>query len=277
MIQIITDSTADLPPQVAEAAGVWVVPLSVRFGSEVYRDGIDMTGDEFYGRLLKSATLPSTAAVSPGAFVEKYREALAVGKQVLSIHISSKLSATYSAAVLAAAEFDDDRIAVVDSRSASLGLGLLVLRAAAAARGGASLAEVRDLVEGLKPHVHIYVALDTLENLYKGGRIGRASVMMGTLLSIKPIITVIDGEVAPVERVRTMGRALNRLVDLVRELSPVDRIAVVYTDVPETARHLRDMVQSVVPDQEILICQAGPAIGTYIGHGAVAVMFLRRT
>ncbi len=274
-VQVITDSTADIPPALAQAAGIWVVPLSVRFGSEVYRDGVDITADQFYGKLRSWPGLPATSAPAAGIFAERYREALAAGRSSLGIHLSSKLSGTYSAAATAAAEFGDE-VAVLDSRSASMALGWIVLAAAERARAGASLAEVRELAESLIPRAHVYLTLDSLENLRKGGRIGRATALLGTLLNVKPIITVIDGEVAPVERVRTFGKALSRLAELVAQHGPIERLAVGYTDVPEVAGTLRELVEKVLPGVEVLTFQAGPVIGTHVGHGAVGITFITR-
>jgi len=273
MLQIITDSTADLSPDVAAAAGIWVVPLTVRFGQESYQDGVDLSKDEFYAKLRVSPKLPATAAPPPGVFAARYAAALAAGKQVLAIHLSRELSSTYSAALLAAAEFGDD-VAVADSRSTSMGLGMLALRAAEAARAGASLAEARRLVQELAPCLRIFLALGTLENLHKGGRIGRASVLLGALLSVKPIISVVDGYIEPVERVRTFSRALRRLVELTREHEPSGHVAVGYTDVPEVAQQLRAMLLQEMPGLDVSIYQGGSTIGTYVGHGAVATLFL---
>lgn len=274
MIQVVVDSTADIPSHLREELGIRVVPLSVRFGEEVYQDGVDLTGDQFYHRLAHVSALPSTAAPSPGAFAAVYQEALAKGRQVLSIHISSKLSGTYAAAALAAREFGADHVAVVDSKSASMALGWLAVKTAEEAHAGASLAQLRDLVHRLAPRAYVYLALDTLENLRKGGRIGRASALLGTLLNVKPVVTVSEGEVSPVERVRTMGKTLTRLVELAKAHEPIERIAVGYTDVPETAERLREMMAAALPGRDVLFFQAGPTIGTYVGHGAVGAVFL---
>ncbi len=259
----------------AQAAGIWVVPLSVRFGSEVYRDGVDITADQFYARLRSWPGLPATSAPAAGVFAEKYREALAAGKKVLGIHLSGKLSGTYSAAASAAAEFGDD-VVVLDSKSASMAMGWIVLLAAEQARAGASLARLRALVESLIPRAYVYLTLDTLENLRKGGRIGRAAALLGALLNVKPIITVIDGEVAPVERVRTFARALARLADLIEQHSPIERLAVGYTDLPEVADALHEQLARVLPGRDVLTFQAGPVVGTHVGHGAAGVTFVRR-
>jgi DegV family protein with EDD domain len=274
-VQIVTDSTSDIPQELAAAAGIWIVPLNITFGAETLKDRVDIGPDEFYERLRHAAALPRTSAPSPGAFIETYRQATMLDRSVLSIHISAKLSGTYGAARIAAGEFGDDQVMVVDSRQASMGLGWIALLAAERAKTGASLEELREYVNGLLPRVTIYVLLDTLENLRRGGRIGRASALLGTMLKVKPIITVSKGEVTPVEKVRLFARATTRLVEMARANAPLERLAVAYTDVPEVASRIRSQLQEALPSTDPLVFQAGPVIGTYVGHGAVAVMFVR--
>lgn len=273
MIQVVTDSTADIPPELVKAAGIWVVPCTIHFGTETYRDGIDLAGDAFYQKMREYPTLPKTAAPAPGEFLAAYRRARDAGHDVLSLHVSHKVSSTYNNALLAAAQFGE-RVAVIDSLTASMANGLLVLRAAAAARSGATLAELRRYAESLVPRLNLYVGADTLENLRKGGRIGRATAFLGTMLNIKPLIAVVDGEVVPVERVRTMGRTLNRMVELMQERDPEGPVAVGYTDVPEAARMIRELVEQAMPRLETITYQAGPAVGTHAGRGAVGLAFV---
>jgi DegV family protein with EDD domain len=276
MLQVVVDSTADIPANLVRDSDILVVPVTVRFGNVVYLDGVELAGDAFYDKLRASPSLPTTAAVPPVDFVAAFRRALAEGRDVLTITVSSKVSSTYNAALMAAAEVDPERIAVVDSLSASMGCGLLALRAAEAAQQGATLAEARQLALALVPRTHLYVAVDTLENLRRGGRIGHASAWLGTLLNIKPLIAV-DGEVHPVERIRTMARCLARLAELTRQREPAGRLAVGYTDVPEVVPTLAALVEQAAPGQEIIVYQAGPAVGTHAGRGAVGVAFLGST
>lgn len=273
-VKIVTDSTCDIPPSIARELDIDLVPLTVHFGSEVYRDGVDLTAEQFYRRLRGSSALATTAAPSPGAFGVAFKQAVSAGREVLSINVSAKLSATYRNALMAASEFESDRIAVVDARTTSMALGWVVVRAAEEARNGASLTELRFLVDRLLPHAHVHLTLDTLENLRKGGRIGRAASLLGTILNVKPIITVLDGEPAPFERVRTMERALKRLAEVARERMPLERLAVGYTDVRETGERLRELVEREVPGMEILTFQAGPVVGNYVGRGGVGVVTL---
>ncbi|MHB1417717.1 MAG: DegV family protein, partial [Chloroflexota bacterium] len=225
--------------------------------------------------LATSPSLPTTSAPAPGAFIEAYRAAIASGKRVLSIHVSGTLSGTHNAAALAAAEFPEGQVTVVDSRNVSMGLGWIALRAAAEARAGATLERIRELVEGLIPRSHLYAVLDTLENLRRGGRIGRAAAFLGTILSVKPIVTVAYGEVMPVEKVRLLDRALARLVDIAKEHAPIEQMAVAQTDAPETMERLCKMVAEAMPDLEILTYRAGSVVGALAGPGAVALVFVR--
>lgn len=273
-VKIVTDSTADIPRALAESLDIAVVPLTVHFGSEVYRDGVDISAEQFYRRLRAASTLATTAAPAPGAFAATFREAAGEGREVLSINVSARLSATYHNALMAAGEFDSDRIAVVDSRTTSMALGWIVIRAAEEARAGASLTELRFLVNQLLPLSHVHLTMDTLENLRKGGRIGRASALLGTLLNVKPIITVTDGEPAPFERVRTLERAIQRLAAIAKARMPLQRLAVGYTDDPAPAARLRRLLEDELPAMDILTYQAGPIVGNYVGRGGVGVITL---
>ncbi|MHB1132066.1 MAG: DegV family protein [Chloroflexota bacterium] len=273
MLRIITDSAADVPPALREAHGIWAVPAIVRFGAEAYRDGVDLSPDEFYARMANSAELPATAAAAPGAYAEAYRRAVEQGDDVLMLTVTSRASSIYASASLAAAEFGE-RVAVVDTLNATMGQGLLALRAAEAVRAGASLGEARRLVEALVPRAHLYVLLDTLENLRRGGRIGGAAAWLGSLLSIKPIIAMVEGEIHPVERVRTLERAVRRIVELTLAHAPEGPVAIGYTDVPETHGAVRRLVEQAAAGLEIVDFRAGPAIGTHAGHGAVGIAFI---
>ncbi|MCL5109984.1 MAG: DegV family protein [Chloroflexi bacterium] len=277
MLQVVVDSTADIPANLTRDLDVQVVPVTVRFGNDVYLDGVDLAGDAFYEKLRASPTLPTTAAPAPADFAVAFRRALDAGRDILAITVSSKVSSTYNSALLAAAEVGPERVAVVDSLSASMGCGLLALRVAEAARQGASLAEARRLAADLVPRAHLYVAVDTLESLRRGGRIGHASAWLGTLLNIKPLIAVDDGEVHPVERIRTLLRCLARVAEMTGQRAPDGRVAVGYTDAPDLVRTLVGLVEQAAPGREVIVYQAGPAVGTHAGRGAVGVAFLGST
>ena len=202
-VRVVTDSTADLPAKVIQEWGITVIPLQVNFGTEVYRDGVDLQPDEFYRKLVSSSVLPTTSVPPPGSFTEVYKKLSTNGDDVLSIHLSSKLSGTYNSARLAAKDLGNKRVEIIDSLSLSMGMGILVVVAARAARTGASLEEVTALVHRAMKRCYLVGLLDTLEYLQKGGRIGRARAFLGHVLNLKPLLTIRDGEVYPMDRVRT--------------------------------------------------------------------------
>lgn len=272
-VQVVTDSTSDIPLELANSAGIDVVPLTIRFGHEVYADGVGLTGEAFYEKLRQSPVIPTTSAPSPGDFLEVYRRGIERGKQVVSIHISGQVSATYNSAVLAAQEFPG-RVHVVDSRNVSMAVGWVALRAAAAARAGANIGTVKSLVEDMLPRAHLYAVLGTLENLRRGGRLGRAATFLGTVMQVKPILTVSNGVVSPVEKVRLINRALERLVDIAQEHAPIEHMAVAQTDAPGTFDQLRQIVAEKMPGLQLLGYRAGAIIGALAGPGAVALVFI---
>lgn len=274
-VQVITDSTADIPEEMASALGIWTVPLTVSFGAETYADRIELSPPQFYEKMAASKELPKTSAPAPGLFHEYYAKAIAAGRQVVSIHLSNKFSGTVAAARVAASEFESGLVTVIDSYQASMGCGFLVLEAAEMARAGADHQQIVDHINALLPRVAIYVLLDSLENLRRGGRIGKASALLGTMLSVKPIITVTNGEASPVEKVRLLNRAISRLVGIALENAPFRRLAVAYSDDRQIAEQVAGMLAERLPGVEPLIYQAGPVIGTYVGRGAVATIFVR--
>ena len=269
-IKIVTDSTADLPPWLAEAWGITVVPLEVRFGSEVYRDGVDLDADGFYHKLTTSPSFPATSQPSPGAFAEVYRRLIQEGQEVLSLHISAKLSGTYAAALAGRAALNSPgRIEVVDSLQCSMGLGLLGLLAARMA--DSPMAQILEQLRRAIPRTYLLGVVDSLEYLRRGGRIGKVEAFLGTLLKVKPIIACVDGEAHPLERVRTRERALERLVERVRDLGPLEEMAVLHsTDAAEAERFLERLAPTL-PLEKLHRARFGPVLGTYLGPGAFGV------
>jgi DegV family protein with EDD domain len=269
-VRIVTDSSADLDPEDAARLGVEVVPLSIRFGDEEYTDGVDLSVAEFYEKLASSADLPETAAPSPGAFEVAFkRQAEAGADAVVCINLSSGLSATYQSAQTAASAGELD-VRVVDSRSITSGLGTQVILAAEAAAGGASADEVVALAEDLSKRTHILGALDTLDNLKKGGRIGNAQALLGSLLSIKPLLDISSGEVEEAGKARTRRRALEWLRDQIFALPAVEHLCVAHG----MATDLDDMLALLsprFPADSIRVTTIGPTIGT---HGGPRVMGL---
>jgi DegV family protein with EDD domain len=250
------------------------VPLSIRFGSDELVDRRDQTPKEFWARVAESPVLPETAAPSPGAFEEAYRGLAKAGRDaIVCVTLSSALSATYQAAQLAAqAVADEIPVRVVDSRAVTMAEGLLAVRAAELGAAGSSLDEVVEAHEKLVPTIRTYAALDTLENLKKGGRIGSAGAFLGSLLSIKPIIEVADGKVEPESKQRTRSKSLRYLVDKVRQFPKVENLAVMHGDAPDIDEFL-DMMNEVYPRENIILGDLGAVIGAHAGPRTIGITF----
>jgi len=270
-IGVVTDSTADLKPAVQERFGLVVVPLIVNWDGQTFRDKIDLTTADFYQRLRTSKTLPKTGAPSMAAFEAAFREQLKTHDALISVNLASKLSGTYEVARKAAESVDPQRISVVDSGSVSVCLGWLAEMAATLAQQRPTPVEIVKQLEDMRGRLRILALVETLEFLQRGGRIGRAAAMVGTLLSVKPILSVRDGEVAPVERVRTMNGALRRLVELAVALGPVERLGVVDSDSEANATEVERQLRAHYPDLTIDRGELGPVVGTHGGPGVVGV------
>ena len=273
-IRIVTDTASDLPPELAAQHGIHLVPLTVRFGAEELVDRRDLTPAEFWARVATSPVLPETAAPSPGAFEEAFRGAAADGAQgVVCVTISSALSATHEAARLGAEAVKDAiEVRVVDSRAVTMAEGTVALTAARSAAGGHSLDEVEAAAQAMVPRTRTFAALDTLENLRKGGRIGAAQALLGSMLSIKPIIQVAGGKVEPESKQRTRGRSLRYLADKVREAGPVENLAVLHGSAPDL-EELLGLLSDVCPRDDILVGEVGAVIGTHAGPRVIGVTF----
>lgn len=274
-VRIVTDSTTDFTVDEGAALGVTIVPLLVRFGDEAFADRVEMAVDAFYARLETSRTLPTTSQPTPAAFEAAFRPLLDADADVLCITLSAKLSGTHNSAEVARSHLDQTRITVVDSEQASLATQTLVREAVRLARAGQSLADVAASVEALKPRVHIVATIDTLEYLRRNGRIGRAAAVVGGLVSLKVLITVQDGVVAPLERVRTRARALERVRQRISEAAPFyGPIMVGHSDDRPTAEALADALRREYPGHEIYISELGPVIGAHAGPGTVGAGFI---
>ena len=271
-IRIVTDSTSDIPAGLAEELGITVVPANVVIDDVNYRDGVDLTPDEFYRRLTTGNRLPTTSQPSMGAFQSTYQPLLEQGDEIVSIHISSKLSGTVNSATQAKASLGDSvPIEVIDSNSASIALTLIVVAAARLAQQSAAYQQVAEQVRRDLGLTSTVFALDTLEFLQKGGRIGKAQAFMGSLLSVKPILTLMDGEVHPLERPRNHQRAVRRLLELTREHTPVSQVGVIYSTEPDWVADLRSQLGDLIPEEQIITARFGPALGTYVGPRAIGV------
>jgi DegV family protein with EDD domain len=274
-VRIVTDSACDLPANLAQDQRIEIVPLTIRFGDQEFVDREDLSPREFWARCQASPTLPETAAPAPGMFEERFRKLAAEGATgIACVCISSKLSATMQAAELAArAVADELPVRVVDSLSASIGEGLITLVAADAAAGGASLDDVVTAATDVVPRTRVYGALDTLENLKKGGRIGGARAMIGSMLSIKPVIQVVDGVVEEESKQRTRSRSIAHLVSRVREQGRVDRLAVMHAEAPDVDSVV-DQLDALHPRDEIIVTNIGAVIGTHAGPRSIGVSFV---
>ncbi len=276
-VHIITDSSCDLSEEVATGLGITVVPLEIRFGMQSFTDREELSTADFWKRCRASDELPSTAAPSPGAFAQAYQRAADAGAaEVVVITLSGDLSATIEAAQQAASELPSGLTChVVDSRTVSAGLGLLVIAAAELAATGADGSQIAGAVRETVQRVRVHAALDTLENLRKGGRIGAAQSLLGSVLSIKPLITVTDGRVEPAGKQRTRTRALAHLVDLVAAEGPnISQIAVMHADCDD----VDDFVARIAPltDTEPRVMLIGPVVGAHAGVGTIGVVFVTK-
>ena len=279
-VKVVTDSSCDLPRELAQEWDITMVPCYVNFGDETFRDIIDLNPDEFYSRLVSSPNLPTTSQPTVNDFLEVYRDLSGQGHDVVSVHLSAKFSGTLNSAMQARVALGSDQqvatdsprsIEIIDSEKTSMGLGLVALAAARLVRDGASSSQVVEGVHRSMPQTHCYFLLDTLEYLQKGGRIGKASAFLGSILNIKPILMIRDGEAHPVERVRTRERGLKRLVETINGLSPVTEVSILHTTTPDEADSLRDRLSDLVPAQEMIMARFGPVVGTYLGPGALGV------
>lgn len=273
MIKIVVDSTADLPAELLERHSIGVVPVLVQIGQETLRDTIDISRDAFYQRLVESRELPRTAAPPIGAFAQVFQELLDAGHEVISVSVAGGLSSTYSAAQQAAQLLDNERITCFDSASATLGMGFQALAAAEAAQAGASRDDILELLGRLREQAVLYIGLETLHYLEKGGRIGRVQALLGTMLSVKPILEVRAGEVLPVEQVRTWRRVPGRLVELAASRGRYARLAALYTSDPAPAAQLADACAAtgLMPRERILVTQATGSLGVHVGPGAIGL------
>jgi DegV family protein with EDD domain len=275
MIQIVTDSSAYLPADLVQQHNIHVIPLKVHFGEQTYRDEIDLSHEEFYRMLAEAETLPTTSQPSAGEFFDLYSRLSKDGHEIISIHISSKLSGTISSAQSAKEMLPEAKISIIDSASTAMGLGLMALTAARAAEEGKTAAEIVAAVEKMIKAMNVVFVVDTLEYLQKGGRIGGAAALVGTLLKVKPILCLKDGRIEPLDKVRSKRKALARLLEVTEECvesgTPV-RVAVLHAQVPDEARELEKKVRARFDCAEYYFAELGPVLGTHTGPGVVGLV-----
>jgi DegV family protein with EDD domain len=279
-IRVVTDSLAWIPADVAAEHGIRVVPLHVSFGDEHFTETVDLTNREFYRRLREAKTVPKTSQPSPGEFLDAYRDVARGAQAILSIHASSRLSGTFHAAATAAEMLRGEApgvwVEVLDTLQIATAQGIVAIRAAEAAAAGTPFEQILSDTRELIPKPRILVTVETLEYLQRGGRIGRARAFLGSLLNIKPVLGVEDGEVVPKERVRSRSKVMERIVDLVVEYAqgrPLAHAGILHAEAPESAQELERRLRERVTIERLLTAEIGPVIGTYVGPGAFGVTF----
>jgi len=271
-VKIVTDSVADLPPQIAKELEITIVPLHVRFGTEVYRDGIDLTADEFFDRLVHDRITPITSVPSPGDFAEVYDKLAEETDGILVITLTSKLSATYDVASQSIGLMKRKcRVEVIDSQNAVMAQGFIAMAAARAAQSGASFEEVMDTTNRNISRVEIRGAFDTLEYLKRGGRIGKAQALLGSMLRINPIIGLKDGEVFPAARERSRAKAIDHLYNFAVSYSHIEEMAIEYATAFDEAEMLAEQLRSKFPEKRIYRSRVTPVIGTHTGPSLLLV------
>ena len=273
-VRIVTDSTADIPQDQAGAAGITIVPLTVFFGDEAYLDGVELDNAGFYQKLSTSKASPRTSQPSPAAFQQAYTRLIDEGADaILSIHLSAKLSGTYQSACTARDTLPDTvkkiPIDIIDSQSISVGMSWAILLAAREAREGVGLAEIKAHVLDQLARTRILAVLDTLDYLKRGGRIGGARAFLGNVLSFKPIISLKDGEVIPLEQPRTRSKAYERIARLVQEMGKVEHVSLAESD-DEVGQQLAQVIKTVYTG-ELPVYRLGAVLGTHAGPGTAAV------
>jgi len=275
-VRIVTDSACDLPESVCTELGIEVVPLTIRFGDREFVDRKELSTDAFWRELQASSVLPETAAPSVGAFEETFRRLSDEGADaIVCINLSGRLSATMQSAQVAAKALDGEKpIEIIDSLSASMGIGNLALHAARRAREGAGITTIVQEVLDQRDRQHVFATLDTLEYLRKGGRIGGAQAMLGSMLSVKPLIQVADGVVEPAGKVRTRSKALKALVDQV-PAGKVELMSVLHGQAPDLDEFL-EMLRPAVPDAEVVVGTIGPVVGVHTGPRVIGVAWIQR-
>ena len=277
-VAIVTDSVSDLPPDVAAKQGIVVVPLTVTFGEESFRVNVDLTTEQFWARMTApDAPFPKTAAAAPGDFLTVFQKAFDDGADaVVCVDCSSDLSATFQSATIAAGMLPDREIHVVDTRSASMGIGMLAQLAAELAAEGVSAAEIARVLEERKLDQELYVAVDTLEYLKRGGRISGTTAAVGTMLSLKPVITVRDGKVDVAERIRTRAKARERILELLTS-QPLERAVVLHTTNADVeAFQAQFLARSGLDASRVQTMIVGASVGPHLGPGCVGAVVMRR-
>jgi DegV family protein with EDD domain len=275
MVKIVTDSASDIPPQVARELDITMVPIWIHFGNETYRDSVDLSTEEFYPRLMRNRTLPTTSAPLPGEFARVFDRLAEETDEILAIMLSSKYSVTYEMALKGKKEMRRNcRVEVIDSLSAIMGEGLMCIAAAREAKRGANLDQVAATVREAIPKTQVRMSFDTLEYLRRGGRIGRAQSLLGTILKVNPIAGIKDGETYPFGRERSRQKAIEWLYNFATGFTNIKQLAVEYATTPDEAQILIERFDPIFPKEHIYISTVSPVVGTHVGPHVLAVSVL---
>ena len=275
MVKVVTDSCSDITPQLAREFGITVVPLYVNFGNETYRDNVDLSTEEFYHKLETSKIHPTTSTATPADFAKIFTKLMEETKEILTITLSEKFSATYAAALQAKAMVKKDcRIEVIDSKAGAGAQMLLVISAAKMAQAGANLDHIIDQVKKAIPRVHIRMSFDTLEYLRRGGRIGKVQAFLGSLLKVNPIVGIKDGATFPIARSRNRTQAMDFLVNFVKGFSQLEAVAIEDATTPDDLQILAERLKDVAPPERIYRSKVSPVVGTHVGPHVLAVAIL---
>ena len=269
---VVTDSTADLPGEWAERYDIQVVPLKVMFGEESFRDGVDMNNEQFFARLATATKLPTTSAPSPGDFAELYTRLAKDHDGCISIHIARSLSATAEAARVGAQSVEGFQVEVIDSETVSMPMAFLCRVAAECSTLVEALAAVRKRI----PNSRVLALLDTLRYVEMGGRVSRAQAMIGTMLDLKPLLLMVDGEIKSIDRVRTRSRAIPRMVEFFEKDSPVEYVGVVHAQAAAEAEQVAADLRRRLPDHEVPVGQIGCVLGTHVGPKALGLVYIKK-
>ena len=276
-IAVVTDSTSDLPVDIAKQHGITIVPLNVHIEDETFLDGVTISADEMYRRLPDQKVIPTTSAPSVGSFIEAYEKLGESHDEIISIHLSSKLSLTHNSAVQAASELNEKgaKIEVIDTEQASMALGWIAVQAAEKIASGGSLDEAVALAKSASTRASFTGMVDTLEYLVRGGRIGKAQGFVGSLLRIRPILTLTEGVAHPAGRARNRTKGITRLKEMVAEASPLDKLAILYTTDKNDAEEIANSVAEYSNNGKPVVAQLGPVVGNYLGPGTLGLGLTR--
>ena len=272
-LAIVTDSVSDISPKIAKELKITVVPLTVIFGTDQFLDGVELSNSEFFQKLETDPNHPSTSQPSPEAFVKTYEKLLKEGFEILSVHVSAKLSGTINSAEQAIKSLDTNKIKIVDTGTASMAQGLVAMSAARAAKNAQSLDELADMAKTTAKKTNVYVAMDTMEFLKRGGRIGKARAMLGSILNIKPIITTDNGEIVPHSRARTIKKAISSMINDMGDKNQIVEVAVLHSTTPDLAKDVLTQIDAQNLNNPGTITEIGPVVGTHAGPGCLAIAY----